>query len=30
MNVLKFLDEFPDEVSCKHHFREQREKEGVE
>lgn len=29
MNLLQFMKEFPTEESCKHHFRHQREKEGV-
>ena len=29
MNLLKFMEEFPTEESCKHHFRHQREQEGV-
>ena len=29
MNLIKFIKEFPDEASCKAHFRMQREKEGV-
>lgn len=30
MNILEFMEEFPTEQSCRDHFREQREKEGVE
>lgn len=30
MNILSFMEEFPNEESCKTHFRAQREKEGVE
>lgn len=29
MNILKFMEEFPTEQSCKDHFRKQREREGV-
>jgi transposase-like protein len=29
MNILTFIDEFPDEQSCIDHFKQQREKEGV-
>jgi Zn finger protein HypA/HybF involved in hydrogenase expression len=29
MNLIKFIEEFPDEASCKAHFRTQREKEGI-
>ncbi len=29
MNLLAFIEEFPIEESCKHHFKLQREKEGV-
>jgi len=29
MNLIKFIEEFPDEASCKSHFRLQREKEGI-
>lgn len=29
MNLLKFMEEFPTEESCKSHFRKQREQEGV-
>ncbi len=29
MNILTFIDTFPDEHSCKEHFRKQREKEGI-
>lgn len=29
MNLLQFIEEFPTEESCKHHFQLQREKEGV-
>lgn len=29
MNILNFVNRFPDENSCKDHFRLQREKEGV-
>tara|TARA_R110000796_G_scaffold96719_1_gene203188 strand:+ start:650368 stop:650772 length:405 start_codon:yes stop_codon:yes gene_type:complete len=29
MNLIKFIEEFPDEPSCKSHFRLQREKEGI-
>lgn len=30
MNLLKFMEEFPTEESCKSHFRKQREQEGVQ
>jgi hypothetical protein len=29
MNLIKFIEEFPDEQSCREHFRQQREKEGI-
>jgi transposase-like protein len=29
MNILRFMEEFPTEASCKQHFKTQREKEGV-
>jgi len=29
MNLLQFMKEFQTEESCKHHFRNHREKEGV-
>ena len=29
MNLIKFLDEFPDEASCRAKFKEYRDKEGV-
>jgi len=29
MNLLNFVNEFPDEQSCKEHFRKQREHEGI-
>ncbi len=29
MKLLHFLTQFPDEQSCKEHFRKQREKEGI-
>jgi len=29
MNLIKFIEEFPDEQSCRDHFRQQREKEGI-
>jgi len=29
MNILRFVDEFPDEHSCREHFRLRREKEGI-
>lgn len=29
MNILRFFEEFPDEQSCRSHFKDQREKEGV-
>ena len=29
MRILKFMEDFPDEQSCKVHFKEQRESEGV-
>jgi len=29
MNILSFVEKFPDEQSCKEHFRLQREKEGI-
>ena len=29
MNLIKFIEEFPDEQSCKGHFKQQREKEGI-
>lgn len=29
MNLLQFLEVFPDENSCKHHFKSQRENQGV-
>jgi hypothetical protein len=29
MTILEFLQDFPDETSCKVHFKSQREKQGV-
>ncbi|MBN4066140.1 IS1595 family transposase [Candidatus Amoebophilus asiaticus] len=29
MNLLRFIEQFPDEQSCKKHFRTMREKEGI-
>jgi hypothetical protein len=29
MNLLNFIKEYPDENSCREHFRRQREKEGI-
>ena len=29
MNILKFVEEFPDEKSCRSHFRKARETEGI-
>lgn len=29
MNILRFMEEFPTEESCKQHFKEQREHEGI-
>lgn len=29
MNLLRFLEEFPDENSCKTHFKSQRESQGI-
>lgn len=29
MNILRFIEEFPTEDSCKQHFKEQREKNGI-
>ena len=29
MSILRFFEEFPDEQSCRSHFKDQREKEGV-
>lgn len=29
MNILRFMEEFPNEISCKEHFKLQREHEGV-
>ena len=29
MNIIKFIEDFPDEHSCKVHFKEVREKEGI-
>src|SRR5690606_3297112 len=29
MNILSFMEEFPTELACKTHFKQQREKEGV-
>jgi len=29
MNLLNFISEFPDESSCREHFRNQREQEGI-
>ena len=29
VNLIKFIEEFPDERSCKEHFRKVREEEGV-
>jgi len=29
MNILSFMEEFPTELVCKTHFKQQRENEGV-
>jgi hypothetical protein len=29
VNIIKFISDFPDEASCKEHFRKVREKQGV-
>src|SRR5690606_41838451 len=29
MTILRFLEQFPDEASCREHFRQQREHEVV-
>jgi hypothetical protein len=29
MNIVKFIEDFPDENSCKEHFRKVRENEGI-
>jgi hypothetical protein len=29
MNLLNFIEQFPDEVSCKSHMKEIRSKEGI-
>ncbi len=29
MNIINFIEEFPDEHSCKEHFRRVREREGI-
>lgn len=29
MNIIKFVEEFPDEAGCREHWRVIREKEGV-
>ena len=29
MNILSFIEKFPDEHTCKEHFRMQRQKEGI-
>jgi hypothetical protein len=29
MTIIEFLQDFPDELSCKTHFKEQREKQGI-
>jgi transposase-like protein len=29
MNILRFMEEFPTEVSCKEHFKAQRERDGI-
>ncbi|MFC2138674.1 IS1595 family transposase [Bacteroidota bacterium] len=29
MNIIKFIEEFPNENSCKEHFRKVREQEGI-
>jgi len=29
MNIIKFIESFPDENSCRHHFRQVREQEGI-
>jgi len=29
MNIIKFAADFPDEISCKNHYKEFREREGV-
>ena len=29
MNIIKFVTDFPDEISCKTHFKELRELQGV-
>ena len=30
MNILRFMEEFPTEYSCKAHFKKQREQEGIQ
>lgn len=30
MNIIKFIEDFPTEASCRNHFREVREKQGLE
>jgi hypothetical protein len=29
MNIIKFVSDFPDELSCKQHFKLLREREGI-
>lgn len=29
MTILKFMEDFPDEFSCREHFRKSREKQGI-
>lgn len=29
MNLLHFIEQFPDEISCKSHMKSTRSKEGV-
>ena len=29
MNIIKFIESFPDENSCREHFKEVREKQGI-
>lgn len=29
MNIIKFVETFPDELSCRIHFKERREQEGI-
>ena len=29
MNIIKFIESFPDEFSCREHYRQVREKEGI-